>query len=630
MRKLLAALFCCLLIFAGAFAEDSDWTYTQSGTAAYITGYTGTETIATIPTSINGVKILGAVPGAFADTTLKDVRLDEFAASGRFTVKGDSEYGIYGPCTAKYYQGLHSLLFYKPVEIPGSGSDWAYTVENRIARITGYLGSNALEELPTTVDGYTVEGIAPGAFRGSTLKNILFNGYVGKSLRLINYGFTIDEPNTSLNDLDAPIRQILFEYSVTKDGVIYTLDEESKTATFCGFSTNKEKWTVPSKIAGYPVTRIADYAFKHQHATTKVTLPKTVVSIGKYAFFGCTDLKTITLPNSVTEIGIGAFKDCDNLTSVTLPKKLTVIPDELFMHCESLAKITIPSTVVSIGDSAFFHTGLTTVTIPASVQTIGDYAFLTEPANKTGTLSVTVQSPSVQFGRNVFGIAGSLTDSQFGIIPLCWEHTDLQPSAVTLTCYPGSTADALSIPADSPVKVTKKHLAISKLPVTKAEKAEILTADLYAGRRDVYSITIPNGVKEIADGAFANMPYLYSVKLPASVKKIGAHAFDGCANLQTVTFGKKVEVIGDAAFRGCAALTELSLPTSMVSVGELAFAECPSLRKVTLPKNITKIGKEIFRLTHDIERDLTVTCTKGSTAALWMMGNYPDIKLKVK
>ena len=103
MRKLLAALFCCLLIFAGAFAEDSDWTYTQSGTAAYITGYTGTETIATIPTSINGVKILGAVPGAFADTTLKDVRLDEFAASGRFTVKGDSEYGIYGPCTAKYY-----------------------------------------------------------------------------------------------------------------------------------------------------------------------------------------------------------------------------------------------------------------------------------------------------------------------------------------------------------------------------------------------------------------------------------------------------------------------------------------------------------------------------------------------
>ena len=639
MRKLLAFLLTCLLLCACAAAEESDWLYKKKDTKYYLTGYTGTETIATCPTEIDGHTIAGAVPGAFADTSLTDVRLDEFVPRGYFEVYGDSRYGLYEPCTAKYYQNLHPLLFYKEVSIPSDSSTWSYTVDERThwVTITGYLGTDTVAELPTTVDGKTVEAIAPGAFKGSTLEDILFNGHMGKTLFIGNRGFGIHEPGTSIHDIDERYRMFMFDFDVTKDGVLYMLDEESKTATFCGLTYNSLKISIPSKIAGYPVTHVSDYAFDGQHALKTVTFPKTVVSIGEYAFARCIDLVKIAIPNHVVEIGRGAFADCDNLTSVTLPKKLTVIADELFSHCESLTKITIPDTVVSIGDSAFFHTGLTSVTVPASVHSIGDFAFLTAPANKTGTLSVTVQSPSVQFGENVFGIDGS--DYEFhdefhsAIIPICWEHSTLLPSAVVLTCYPGSTADLLPVPADSPVSVTKKYLAVSKLPVTKADKTAVITADLYAGRSDVYSITVPNGVTEIADGAFANMPYLYSVKLPASVTTIGAGAFEGCGNLQTITFGKKLAVIGDAAFRGCTSLKEINLPSAVVSVGQQAFADCASLSKVSLPKSITKIGADIFLLTDpaaQTERSLTVTCSKGSVAALWMIGNYPDITLKTK
>lgn len=48
-----------------------------------------------------------------------------------------------------------------------------------------------------------------------------------------------------------------------------------------------------------------------------ITFANTIVSIGDYAFAGCTGLTSITIPESVMYIGIQAFKRCKGLTSVT-------------------------------------------------------------------------------------------------------------------------------------------------------------------------------------------------------------------------------------------------------------------------------------------------------------------------
>lgn len=76
--------------------------------------------------------------------------------------------------------------------------------------------------------------------------------------------------------------------------------------------------TVPSAIVGYPVTRIADEAFKGT-AVTSVIVPDTVTEIGWFAFADCTSLTSVTLPASVASIGYGAFDGCPNLT-VYCPK----------------------------------------------------------------------------------------------------------------------------------------------------------------------------------------------------------------------------------------------------------------------------------------------------------------------
>ena len=51
---------------------------------------------------------------------------------------------------------------------------------------------------------------------------------------------------------------------------------------------------------------------------TYVNLPDTLISIGNYAFYGCTALPEITLPAGVTSIGFSAFGRCSSLQYIRI------------------------------------------------------------------------------------------------------------------------------------------------------------------------------------------------------------------------------------------------------------------------------------------------------------------------
>lgn len=135
---------------------------------------------------------------------------------------------------------------------------------------------------------------------------------------------------------------------------------------------------------------------------------------------------------------------------------------------------------------------------------------------------------------------------------------------------------------------------------------------VFAGREDITSVTIPEGVLAIGGGAFDGCTGLTSVTLPStlqditnyafrgctgltsitipgSVNRITTQAFGGCTGLTSVTLSEGIKRIGGDAFRGCTGLTSIVLPSSATVEG-LAFKDCTNLIDITIPETVTFTG----------------------------------------
>lgn len=152
--------------------------------------------------------------------------------------------------------------------------------------------------------------------------------------------------------------------------------------------------TIPNSV-----TSIEDSAFWECEGLTSATIGNGVKSIGKMAFIDCTSLTSVTLGNSVTSIGYGAFLDCSSLTSITIPNSVTSIGTQAFKNCYSLTSVTIGESVTSIENSAFSGcSSLASVTIGNSVTSIGKYTF----ENCSSLVSVTIPNSVTSIGNSAF------------------------------------------------------------------------------------------------------------------------------------------------------------------------------------------------------------------------------------
>ena len=73
---------------------------------------------------------------------------------------------------------------------------------------------------------------------------------------------------------------------------------------------------IPSMLGGMPVTRIDCNAFEYCNELTEVTIPNSVISIGRDAFWRCENLVKVTIPSSVSDISSEAFDFCGKLKTI--------------------------------------------------------------------------------------------------------------------------------------------------------------------------------------------------------------------------------------------------------------------------------------------------------------------------
>jgi hypothetical protein len=128
-------------------------------------------------------------------------------------------------------------------------------------------------------------------------------------------------------------------------------------------------------------------------------------------------------------------------------------------------------------------------------------------------------------------------------------------------------------------------------------------------RKQIETISIPDGVTKIEANAFMNCDALTTINFPDGVTKIGNYAFYNCSALTTIDFPDGLKQIGEYAFFNCSAITQVVIPDSVTKIGNYAFYRCNDLNTVTLGSGVTSLGDYSF-----YSDNIRIVISKASTA----------------
>lgn len=341
---------------------------------------------------------------------------------------------------------------------------------------------------------------------------------------------------------DSDFVDFLTRRKVEKDGLIFIINENQKTASLLFNFSDKKDILIPKSVFfesdEFLVTEIAEGAFKYDEFITSVCFEEDseLRTIGKEAFIGCTSLESITIPDTVTRIEEFSFDNCVNLIKFELSEK---------SELKFIGKFALNKTL--IGD----------LLIPSNVSEL-----------------------NFGFGRSMRNL----------------KKVRINDDNKNFIYYDDKFILGKTLPTSENYDVLLfSRYGIEDIEIPSFIKV-ISSCSFFESNVKKINFTDDSELVLFGESSFF-LSSLESIFIPQHVNEISNSCFYACSNLKAIEFSKKSELktIGESSFAN-SNIKNIVLPPSVVEIAPFAFSYCQQIQSVEFVENsqLLTINPSIF------------------------------------
>ena len=318
---------------------------------------------------------------------------------------------------------------------------------------------------------------------------------------------------------------------------------------------------------------ISEYKWYKNLEVETFLVPRGTTILKKEIFYNWKHLKLIIVPLSIQEIEESCFEMCFRLEEIEIPSGVKEIPRNCFKNCYNLKTIRLPESVNYIHHTAFIGC--------LNLENI----YANDKIKKLFEKILIIPDNTKEIKSN--------------------DYQDL-PNIETL---------------EIPLKVNVNPDFFKNFKNLRVINFDPFFIN-FLEKDKINSVTIPEGIKEIAPGTFKSMYCLEFIEIPASMEKINQDEFEDCVNIICVKsqykflnfFNKKI-------------LTSIFLLEGEIDVEKDPFYDCENLESVTIPDCFNIFEEFLFRNCHKLN---TIKYLSGNKKEFKTLYEVPNDVIKIQ
>lgn len=345
------------------------------------------------------------------------------------------------------------------------------------------------------------------------------------------------------------------QIEIEQYGLIYSIDEYSKTANIIGHKSITNKIFIPRSINyksdEYIVTTISQSAFEESDIeSVEFASDSEIQIIEEAAFFHCNNLRIVKIPKNskIQKIGPHAF-GWTSIERFTIPEHLTCICQNTFSTCYMLKEVEIPidCDLQTIESCAFEESPIQSLTISSKLINLEEG--WSESLEYLESIKVSPNNPRYCLfdGELLIG-KSSLENDNFDVIVLCVKNIK-----------------KLTIPSFIKIIGHNAFSFCSQLQTIEfTENSELQIIDKFAFlSSSIEFLKIPSHLKIINERAFSQCRKLKTIEVPinSELQRIGSCAF-GWSTIESFTFPSNLIFLENGWCNGTKNLIKIDISSS--------------------------------------------------------------------